>query len=188
MDVELWKQFGPPLKWRIEKSGRVAAMDGYHTVMLIDNRIGVKLDVAAPAAFDTGWLHRLAAIDGVLSGELAATSLPNHQSKVTQVEGPSDSAYQTIIVTVKAGDEVGDYLKNKFLGSSDTKREYTFDRKSGRLESAKFYCTSNGEDVLVLEIAKIEYNPEIDDAKFKLQIPKNVAWYQEPQRLPDNEK
>ena len=66
VDVELWKQFGPPLKWRIEKPGRVAAMNGRETVMLIDNRTGVKLEVAAPSAFDTEWLHRLAAVDGML--------------------------------------------------------------------------------------------------------------------------
>ena len=89
VDVELWKQFGPPLKWRIEKPGRVAAMNGQKTVMLIGNRVGVKIDVAAPSAFDTEWLHRLAAIDGMLSSELAAVSLRGVKTKATQTEGPS---------------------------------------------------------------------------------------------------
>jgi hypothetical protein len=79
-------------------------------------------------------------------------------------------------------------LKNKFLDSSDTRREYTFDRATGRLVNAKFYVQSGGEEVLVLEVAKIEYNPAIEDSKFELQAPADVVWHQEPQRLPDNEK
>jgi anti-sigma factor RsiW len=33
--VELWKQFEPELKWRAEKPGRVAVMDGQSTVLYI---------------------------------------------------------------------------------------------------------------------------------------------------------
>ena len=33
--VEIWKQFGEKPKWRVEKPGRVAVMDGDSTVMLI---------------------------------------------------------------------------------------------------------------------------------------------------------
>jgi hypothetical protein len=188
VDVELWKQFGPPVKWRIEKPARVAAMNGRETVMLIRDRFGVKLDVPAPAAFDTGWLHQLAAIDGVLSSELAADSLPGRQSQAKRVERPSDPAHETVSVAVDTGDDVGAYLKNKFLSTSNTRREYTFDRKTGRLENAKFYVRSDGQDVLVLEVVKIDYNPAIDDLRFELQVPQDVVWYQEPQRLPDNEK
>ena len=89
---------------------------------------------------------------------------------------------------VETQDEVGEYLRNKFLSMSDTRREYTFDRKTGRLESAKFYCHADGKDVLVLEIVKIEYDPVIADSQFELKAPEGIAWYQEPQRMPDNEK
>ena len=136
VDVELWKQFEPVLKWRVEKPGRVAVMDGKTTTMVVGGTEGVKLDVAAPQAFDTGWIHRLAAIDQVLSRELTAVSRPGDKMKTTQVEGPSDADHQTVIVNVDTGGHVGEYLKNRFLGMSDTRREYTFDRKTGRLESA----------------------------------------------------
>ena len=188
VDVELWKQSGPPLKWRIEKSGRVATMNGEQTVMLIDNRVGVKLDVAVPSAFDTEWLHRLAAVDSMLSHELSATSVPSHHTKVTRVDNPNEPARQTVVVQVEAKDEVGAYLKNKFLGMSDTRREYTFDRKTGRLESAKWYCRTDGKDVLALEIVEIKYDPAIDDSRFELKVPEGVVWSQEPKRLSDNEK
>ena len=188
VDVELWKQFGPPLKWRIEKPGRVATMNGRETVMLIGNRIGVKVDAAAPSAFDTDWLHRLAAIDNVLSRELAATSVPSRHAKITRVDSPNDPSRQTVVVEVKANDNVGAYLKNKFLDMSDTRREYTFDRKTGRLETAKMYCRVDGKDVLALEIVEIKYNPAIADSQFEPKVPDGVVWSQQPNRLPDNGK
>ena len=189
IDVELWKEFGPPLRWRIEKPGRVVVMNGQNTIMLIGNKMGVKLDVATQSAFDTEWLHRLAAIDGVLSQELASTSIPSHKSKISRVETPDDPTHETVVVDVAMNDNVGDYLKNKILSASDSRREYVFDRQTGRLESAKFYCPADdGKETLVLEIAQIEYNPSIDAGKFNLEIPQDVVWYQEPQRLPDNEK
>jgi outer membrane lipoprotein-sorting protein len=189
IDVELWKEFGPPLRWRIEKPGRVVVMNGQNTVMLIGNKLGVKLDVAAQSAFDTEWLHRLAAIDGVLLQELASTSIPSHKSKVGRVETPDDPTHETVVVEVEMNDNVGDYLKNKILSASDSRREYIFDRQTGRLENAKFYCRADdGKEILALEIEQIEFNPSIDAGKFDLEIPKDVVWYQEPQRLPDNEK
>ncbi len=33
--IELWKQFEPELKWRVEKPGRVAVMDGQSTLLFI---------------------------------------------------------------------------------------------------------------------------------------------------------
>ena len=188
VEVELWKQLGPPLKWRVEKPGRVAVMNGRETLMVIGNKSGIKLDVAAPAAFDTAWLHRLAAIDGVLSCERSAVSLPGVEVKITRTESPDDSELQTVIVEVETNDQVGDYLKNKFLSTSNTRREYGFDRRTGRLKNARFYCESEGQEVLVLEIVEIQYDPEIEAAKFELQPPEGIAWYQEPQALPDNEK
>ena len=41
--VELWKQYTPQLKWRVEKPGRVAVMDGQSTVLYIKTaNIGYK--------------------------------------------------------------------------------------------------------------------------------------------------
>ncbi len=133
-------------------------------------------------------MQRLAAIDNVLSRELTAASVPSSHSELKTVDTPNDPARQTVVVHVSPKNEVGAYLKNKFLDTTATRREYTFDRKSGRLETAKWYCRDNGKDVLALEIVEIKYNPAIEDSKFALKIPDGVVWNQEPQRLPDNEK
>ena len=43
-------------------------------------------------------------------------------------------------------------------------------------------------DVLIFEVNEIEYNPQIDDGLFTLELPQDVIWSQQPQVLPDNEK
>jgi hypothetical protein len=187
VDVELWKQF-QPLKWRIEKSGRVAAMDSQKTVMVIDDKYGVKLDVPAPEPFDTGWLQRLAAIKNMISSDLTAASLPSHSTTLKRIDDATDSSHETISVQIGMNAKVGDYLKNTFLDMSNTRREYTFDRETGRLEAAKWFCQDKGKEVLVLDIVEIKYDPTIEDSKFELNIPEDIAWGTEPQRLPDNEK
>jgi hypothetical protein len=41
---------------------------------------------------------------------------------------------------------------------------------------------------LIFEVNEIEYNPQIDDGLFALELPQDVIWSQQPQVLPDNEK
>jgi hypothetical protein len=187
VDVELWKQFGPS-KWRIEKSGRVVTVDGHKTIMLIGQRVGIKLDKPTTEPFDTGWLHRLAAIDSMLSHELTAASIPSRHSEIVRKDAPDDPRHEMIVVHVDPQHDVDPYLKNKFISTSETRREYTFDRKTGRLEGARWYCKDNGKDVLALEVVEIKYDPLIEDSKFELDIPAGVVWSAELQRLPDNEK
>jgi outer membrane lipoprotein-sorting protein len=190
VDVELWKRFDP-LQWRIDKPGRVAVMDGQQTILLLGagkDRQGVKVNFAAPEAFDTGWLQRLASVDKVLSSELAAITALGYDVKVEHAIGADQASKDVVTVVVNTDDKVGNYLKNKFLETSDSRRVYTFDPKTHRLENLKFYCRDQGAEVLALEITKIEYDPDIDNSVFSLAIPENIVWFEEPQRLPDNEK
>lgn len=188
VDVELWKQYDPTLKWKIRKPGRVAAMNGQQTVMLIGSRIGTKLDKPTAMPFDTGWLHRLAAVDEVLTRELTAIAASGYDVKTTHETRGDDVEQFRTVVEVETSRKVGTYLKNKFLSTSDTRRVYVFDRDTGRLEGAKYYCKTDGKEVLVLEIVELKYDVVMDDLEFELEMPENVVWYREPQRLPDNEK
>jgi outer membrane lipoprotein-sorting protein len=183
VDVELWKQYDPTRKWKIQKPGRVVVMNGQETVMLIHNRFGSRFDGPSAAAFDTDWLHQLAAIDKALARELGVGVSPEIV--------PSDGAAKTpdrVTVEVRTTGLSDGYLNNKLLSASDTRREYTFDRGTGRLEQARFYCRADGKEVLILEIAEIKYDAAFDDSTFELNVPDNVVWHREPQRLPDNEK
>ena len=130
--VEIWKQFGVKPKWRVEKPGRVAVMDGISTMMLIRPDYVVKFPGASQAAFDTGWL-------------LALTRSPGHDYARTpsaQARGwdlklnheTTGAGVKKLIVTVeaKSGLPADDYLKNKFFEDSDMRRVYRFDaRPSG---------------------------------------------------------
>ena len=44
------------------------------------------------------------------------------------------------------------------------------------------------KDILVFEVTDIQYNPEIADSHFTLEIPQDATFYKEPEILPDNEK
>ena len=69
--IELWKQFEPELKWRVEKPQRVVVMDGQSTVMLIKtDDTGVKFPHPSSSAFDTDWLQRIANLSNTISNEL----------------------------------------------------------------------------------------------------------------------
>lgn len=190
VDVDLWKQFSP-LKWRVEKPGRVAVMDGKQTLMIVQigkDRVGNKLNVAASEAFDTSWLHRLAAVDQVLAKELVAITAQGYDVKTEHQSGAGGAAKDVVTVQVNTDDNVGKYLKNKSLDFSDSRRVYTFDSTTHRLENAKFYCRDKGKDVLVLELVKIEYDPVIEDSLFSLADTETVSWVHQPEQLADNDK
>lgn len=186
VDVELWKQYDPIMKWKIQKPGRVAAMNGRQTVMLIGGRKGIKLEQPAKMAFDTDWLHRLAAVDEVLMRELTAATSSGNNFKVTNEDVGDDIKQHRTIVEIGTNRKLGAYLANKFLSTSDTRRVYTFQRDTGRLENAKYYCHSDDGDVLVLEIIELKVNVDWEESTFELDVPTNVSWFREPQRLPDN--
>ena len=187
VDVELWKQSGDDARWRIEKSGRAVVMDGESTVMLIRPNYAIKVG-PTKAAFDTGWLHRLAAVDMTVTNELQSALAKGWDLKLSHEKGAGGQRKLVVTVQAKAGLDDDDYLKNKFFMTADTRRVYRFDAASGRLEGLKVYLHAGDRDVLILEVTQIDYNPRIDPAVSTLALPKDVVWHKPPRRLPDNQK
>ena len=83
---------------------------------------------------------------------------------------------------------MADHVKRLVITLSDHRRVYQFDAESQRLEALKIYMRSDERELLVLETTQIEYDPAIDPSTFDLEIPENVIWYKEPEKLPDNER
>jgi hypothetical protein len=83
-----------------------------------------------------------------------------------------------------------DFMKNKHLNDSisDTRRVYRFDAGTQRLEYAEVYLHQSTGDALILKTSRIEYNRPLDAKIFTLELPKDVRWFHETARLPDNEK
>src|SRR5271157_33309 len=185
VELDVWKQFGDPVKYRIEKPGRVLVCDGKSTVMLVKHIIHA---VKGPpgANFDAGWLRDLADPEKVLSDQLRE-ALANKADMAVKHEDVDGQPKLTVTVEVKAAD-VGEYMRSKFLMTADLRRVFRFDAKTKRLETMKIILHAKEQDVLVFEVTAADYDPQLAAAVFTLDLPKDVAWYAEPTVLPDNEK
>ncbi len=188
--IELWKQFGPELKWRVEKPGRVAVMDGHTTLLYVRTaNMAMKLPQPSPSAFDTDWLQRIANLSDTISQELGNAVAKGWKLNCTEERGADGRAKSVVTVEPTAGVPENDYLKNKFFDAADTRRVYRFDAQTELLESVQIYLSSRSGEELIFELNQIDCNQRIDPSVFHLELPANVGWYQEElQRLPDNEK
>lgn len=186
--VEIWKEFGDKPKWRVEKPGRVAVVDGASTMMLIRPDHVVKFPGASRAAFDTGWLLALADVQDMITHELRAAQARGWDLKLTHETTGAGAKKLLVTVEAKSGLPADDYLKNKFFEDSDMRRVYRFDAETKRLEGFDAYLRQPGGDVLILSIERIEYDQLIDPTVFTLKLPEKAKLYKEPERLSDNEK
>ena len=186
--VEIWKQFGDKPKWRVEKPGRVAVMDGASTVMLIQSNVAVKVPKPSEGAFDSGWMVGLTNVQDMITRQLRAAQAKGWELKTTNETTPAGEKKLIVTVEAKAVVPENDYLRNKFFDDSDMRRVYRFDVKTQRLEGFDVYLHRFGGDVLIWTTERIEYDQPIDPAVFTLELPKNVTVVKEPERLPNNEK
>jgi hypothetical protein len=186
--VELWKQFGPELKWRVEKPGRVAVMDGQSTLLFIKPDEALKFPQPSSSAFDTQWLHELANLNQALTDELRAIKSHDWPVTLTQEQGADGKSKSVITVGAKSGLLTGDYLKNKFFSTADTRRVYVFDNQTELLESVKIYVHADTSEKLVFQLDQIDCNPPLAAGIFQLQLPADVSWGGQMAMLPDNEK
>jgi outer membrane lipoprotein-sorting protein len=190
--IELWKQFEPELKWRIEKPERVVVMDGKSTVMLIKSgNTGVKLPQRTTSAFDTEWLHRIANLSNTISNELDNARAKGWKLNLTEDTGTDGRLKSVVTVLAKSGVPDNDYCKNTFMENADTRRVYRFDAQSKLLESVQIYLTRSSGEVQIFDLSQIDYNQPIETGMWKLDLPADVSWAQLPEqlsKLPDNEK
>jgi outer membrane lipoprotein-sorting protein len=190
--IELWKQFEPDLKWRVEKPQRVVVMDGKSTVMLIKSgNTGVKLPQRTTSAFDTEWLHRIANLSNTISNELDNARAKGWKLNLTEETGTDGRLKSVVTVLAKSGVPDNDYCKNTFMENADTRRVYRFDAQSKLLESVQIYLTRPSGEVQIFDLSQIDYNQPIDPGVWKLELPADVSWAQLPEqlhKLPDNKK
>jgi outer membrane lipoprotein-sorting protein len=188
--IELWKQWEPDLKWRVEKPGRVALMDGQSTLLYIKTaNTGMKVPQPSPSAFDTEWLHKIAKLSDTIINELNNARAKGWKLSLKEERGTDGRGKAIVTVEAKAGLPDNDYLKNKFFDASDTRRVYRFDSESELLEGVQIYLATKSGEVLMFELEQIEYNQSIEASVFQLDLPANVNWYQtEMKQLPDNAK
>ena len=189
--IEMWKKIDDAnvLRWRIEKPQRVIVTDGNSTIMLMRPNYAVKSEKPYPiGCFDT-WFGPLMNVEGLLDSAMReAKNRPDTELHLRQTVSSSGPESVLEIDSNAAGDLTNDYLKNKFIFESDHKEVYYFDAQTKLLKGFEVFVHTDKGDVLIFEVNEIEYNPQIDDGLFKLELPQDVIWSQQPQVLPDNEK
>ncbi len=187
--IELWKQFGPDAKWRVEKSGRVEVMDGEKTIMLIKPRNLAFKWGPEEARSDASWLLRISNLSETIASELKNAQAKGWKMSVADQNGADGRPKSVVTIHARSGLPDNDYLKNQSIDLSDTRWVYCFDSQTELLESVQAYLNAGSGEKLILEISQIEYNQPIDPAVFQLQLPANVAWYEtEMKPVANNEK
>ncbi len=189
--IELWKQFGPDPRWRVEKPGRVAVMDGQSTLLYVKAPANLALKVAHPVAeaFDTDWLHRIADLSETLTEQLSKALAKNWKISLATERGADGRAKSVVTLQAKAPVPDTDAFKNKFFDLSDTRQVYRFDAQTELLESMQAYLVTRAGEVLIFELANVDYNPTLDPGVFQIELPPNVTWRDSGnQQLPENEK
>ena len=187
--IELWKESGAKPKWRVEKPGRVVVMDGKSTVLYIKpENLGVKIPQASQSAFDTDWLQKMVNLGDTITNEIRNARAKGWKVELTDETGADGRDKSKVTIETKSGLPDSDFLKNKSFDSSDLREVYRFDAGTKRLESAQVYFLGKPDAEPIFETSQIDYNQAIDPAVFHLDLPANVSWYKEPQKLPDNQK
>lgn len=188
--IELWKQFQPQLKWRVEKPGRVVFMNGTSTVQYIRAvNTAYKLPQATPGgAFDTEWLDRIANLSVTLTNELKNALAKGWKMSVAEQNSPDGRLKSVVTINATSGLPQDDYLHNKFFDNADTRRVYSFDSQNELLEAVQIYLTTPTNQTLIFELTQIEYNQPLAPPVFDVALPPDVGWYRDLEKLPDNEK
>jgi outer membrane lipoprotein-sorting protein len=189
--IEMWKKINDAgfVLWRIEKPGRVVVTDGNSTTMLIRPNHVVKGEKPYPIGSFDSWYGHLMNVDKIIDNALKNTMNQSGDQLCMRNEVLKEGTELVIeIESAAQGDYTNDWCKNKFITDSDHKKVYRFDAETKLLKGFEVFVHTDKKDVLVFEVNDIEYNPQIDDALFTLELPKDVIWLQDPKVLPDNEK
>ena len=187
--IEFWKQFEPELNWRVEKPGRVALMDGQSTLLYIKPaNESFKFSKPSPSAFDTEWLHRIANLSNTISNELNNAQAKGWKLDTTEETAANGRIKSIVTIHAKSGIPENDYVKNSFFDNADTRRVYRFDAQTKLLETVQVYLVRPSGEVLIFDLSQIDYNQPIEPSVWRLELPADVNWSQEPQKLADNEK
>ena len=186
--IELWKELQPQLKWRVEKPGRIALMDGKETFQFIKPQFAAKIPEPCKDAFDTFWLHRIANLSTAISNEVRHAQAEGWKLELTADTAADGKTKSIVTVHTTSGIPDNDYLKNVFFDNADTRRVYRFDDETERLEAVQIYLKRDGSEVKIFELTQIDYDQPIDASVWKIDLPADVVWCHEPEKLADNAK
>lgn len=172
--LELWRTFGEPSRWRVEKTGRIVVMDGQASTLYMSTQHEAMK--ASPQAGFITWLKPLLNPEQILQAELDAA----RQGDSTLSESKAADTLTLTIHRKAKGNFADPWSLNKSIPESDHTLVYTFDAESKLLKSLRVSIQQNGTSTDVLEISDIRYDEPINPSIFSLDLPADVAWLQTP--------
>jgi hypothetical protein len=177
LPLEMWRQYGSPERWRVEKPGRVVVRDGEQSLLYI-SKTNEAMKAGAAAGF-VEWLRPLLDPSTVLADELEAARQGKAQARVTKANGEL-----ALTITRRAqGDFANDWLKNKAIDYADHVRVYHFEAATMRLTKLKVVIRTGGRDVTVLELTRFVYDEALPPALFPVELPADVTWLPDAKAL-----
>lgn len=173
---------------RFDKPRRQLTVDGKKATMLINHNYVVQLDTSSYGVFNCDWLLKLVHVHLLLANEHEIAK--DGQQHDISVYHEEFEGQQLLVLERHSQANVsrGDYLRNRYIRNSERTIYYYFDPEAKVLLGMRMVVHIGNKDVLVFEITGIQYNPDIADAHFALDIPKDAIYHKEADILPDNEK
>ena len=187
-EIDFWKQCTDEEwgRWRLESPGRVVVMDGRTSTMFMKHLNEVyESDHRSPEGF---WKEGLVEVNKVMVREAQRAS--ERPAGFTSYREAGPDGRERIVVAVEMPTNVPptDYLRNKYLESSDHMKIYRFNAQTKLLENLEIYVHDNGQEVLVLQLVAAEYNIALAPKLFTLDLPTDVVRNTEPTILANNEE
>ena len=157
-------------RWALDKSGRKAVNDGQYIWQWIpDNGNGWKNEITNIGAISDFAL--LLNPTQLLAYEESIAAA----SKGAVLKKAEDENTITLVVTSppqgKYVDRVG---LNSSIIESDTRREYTFDKSTGRLLEMEIYAKAYGITRKIVQMTSIDYNTSVPQYLF--DVPEGIRW------------
>lgn len=155
-------RYGTPLMWRIEKPGRIACCDGERQYMWSPGiRSGSIHDLGGEAIEDFALL-----IDPILLLAFEESVAAERGSGVKYVRTNEGDTERLVVSAPAAGvdDAVHGRLGSNAIDERDNRREYRFDKRTGRLMGFRVVVLDEGKEVTVVETTRIACDLPLDDA------------------------
>jgi len=161
LECRLWKSFGPPPKWRMEKEGRMVLMDGKDQYMVISGS-GYVMKGNPEAGF-VSWMKIFLDPARLLESEKELAHSHNSTSRIDEKDGK-------LILTIKAkalGNFRNSFALNSSVEESNNTRVYTFSKATMLPESMEVSVEAGQHDISVIRLERISYNQPIPDSLLK---------------------
>jgi hypothetical protein len=168
--IEIWREYTNPPRWRVEKPGRVAVMNGESALMYMS--ITNSAVTGPPEAGFIEWLRPMLDPQSILENELAAARQGNAIATVSQSKGVLTAAVRR----QAQGNFANDWARNKSIAESDHTCVYRFDSMSKLLEGVEILVSTAGADVVVAEFTDFRYNEVFPQSLYTLDLPADVNW------------